>query len=1131
LTYKWTRKCKPVICGSVEKEDWPVLDSPECITDLSPQAKRDLLARLLREEIRQSNSFPLSFAQQRLWFLNQLEPDAPFLNVLAATHLSGSLNEAALEQSLNGVIRRHEALRTAFVVAEGQPVQVIAPVLKIELLIIDLCEIPKSGRENQTQRLVALEARRPFDLAKGGLVRATLLRFDATDHVMLLATHHIVSDGWSLVVLINELSTFYAAFSAGQPCLLPELPIQYADFTMWQRRWLQGDELERQLKYWKARLAGAAVLELPTDRPRPAVQTFRGKVQTLALPQDLSESLKTLSKRQGVTLYMLLLAAFHTLLFRYTNQVDISVGTPLANRNRKELEGLIGFFVNTLVMRADLSGNPSFEDLLARVLAVALEAYTHQDLPFEMLVDELQPQRDLSRNPLFQVFFALQNARITSVTFPNLVLTPLEAGTKTAAFDLALSMADLKQGLLASIEYNTDLFDDATIHRMLGHFHTLLEGIVADPKQRLLDLPLLTEAERHQLLLEWNDTRADYPGDLCVHQLFEAQVKRTPYAVAVKFGNEQLSYRALNQRANQLAHYLNDMGVGPEAPVAICAERSLELVIGLLGILKAGAIFVPIDLTYPRDRQTFMLMDCRASVLLTEQRLIGHLPDSAVRVVCLDDRDALAGSSTTDPIHRVGPANTAYLVYTSGTTEEPKAVMVEHGNLTSVLCASKEQFGFTSKDIMPCMASFSFDIFLFELLNPLLAGGTSILLSHSPPDLDKLIEVLDQVTVIHAVPGLMRQIVNAVTAIGIKERKCRNLRMIFVGGDLVSPNLLEDLELAFPESAIRVLYGPTEGTIICSSHLFSGCLQTAKHVIGKPLNNVVLRLYGRDQNLAAIGVPGEIYIGGKGVSRGYLNRPELSGEQYVVIDNLRFYKTGDWARYLPDGKIEFLGRIDDQVKIRGYRVELRELEVVLGQHPAVCEAVVVGLEDVAGDRRLIAYLVPDRKRPPAIEELRVFLQERLPAYMIPSGFVMLEALPLSSNRKVDRRALPAPDWSGTELARPFVAPRSPLEEIMAGIWIATLRLERVSVYDNFFELGGHSLLAMQVISRVREAFQVALSMRSIFENPTVSGLAVAVVQKLAEDANSSEPDQIIAEIEQLSDRQARSAIQRTQMSE
>lgn len=1102
----------------------PVLHSPNDLTNLSREAKRDLLARLLREEVRHANSFPLSFAQQRLWFLNQLDPDASLYNMVAAARLTGPLNVAALEQSLNAVIARHEALRTTFEAADGQPVQVITPILKTALLTIDLQAFPGPERETRTQRLVALEARRPFNLARGALVRATLLHLDETEHVLVLALHHIVSDGWSLDVFIRELAALYAACSEGQPCLLPELPIQYADFAVWQRQWLQGEVLERQLKYWKARLADAAVLELPADRPRPAISSFRGQVQTLPLPRGLSESLKTLGQRKGVTLYMLLLAAFQTLLFRWTNQNDVSVGTPVANRIRKELEGLIGFFVNTLVLRADLSGNPRFDDLLVKVRAAALEAYAHQDLPFEMLVDELQPQRDLSRNQLFQVFFVLQTARMTSVTFAKLILTPVEVDKKTAPFDLALSVADLPQRLMASLEYNTDLFDAATIQRMLAHYRALLEGIVADPGQRLLDLPLLSEAERHQLLLEWNDTRTDCSTDVCVHELFETQVQRTPDAVAVMFGDEQLSYGALNQRANQLAHYLRELGVGPEAPVALCMERSQELVIGLLGILKVGAIFVPIDPAYPGHRQAFMVRDCEASVLLTQKPLLEQLPSGAARVVCLDDDwKAIAGESRANPIHCVGSANAAYLIYTSGTTDEPKGVIVEHGNLASVVRASQAQFGFAANDIMPCMASLSFDIFLFELFNPLLAGGTSILLSHHPSlDLDRLLEILHQVTVIHAVPSLMRQIVNSVRAIGIRNRKYENLRMIFVGGDLVPPAILEDLEHTFPASSIRVLYGPTEGTIICSSHAFSSRLKNVKHVIGRPLNNAVLGLYDRHQNLAPIGVAAEIHIGGAGVSRGYLNRPELTAEKFVMIDNQRFYRTGDWARYLPDGKIEFLGRMDDQVKIRGYRLELREVEAVLEQHPSVRDAVVVVLEDAPGDRRLIVYLVPDRARLPVVDELRSFLQGRLPAYMIPSAFVMLDALPLTPNGKIDRSALPAVQRSRTDL-QPFVAPRGPLERALVGIWATALGLERLGVHDNFFELGGHSLLATQVISRVREAFQVTLPLRSIFENPTVSGLAVAIVQRQAEDASSAVRERIIAEIEQLSDGQARSA--------
>lgn len=1087
---------------------------------------RDLLARLLREEARQSNSFPLSFAQQRLWFFDQLNPHSALYNIVAAARLAGPVNVPALEQSLNAVIARHEALRTTFEIADRAPVQVIAPVLTIPLLIVDLRAFRAAERETELRRLVDANARRPFDLARGPLLRATLLRLDETEHVLALAVHHIVSDGWSLEIFVRELAAFYAACCEGQACLLPELPIQYADFTMWQQQWLQGPVLERQLTYWKARLAGAAVLELPVDHPRPAISSLRGHVLTAALPSCLSDSLKALAQRTNVTLFMLLLAAFQTLLLRCTNEDDIGVGTPLANRNRKELEGLIGFFVNTVVLRTDLSGNPPFDELLARVRAAALDAYAHQDVPFEMLVDQLQPQRDLSHNPLFQVSFALQTKRMASATFAGLTLTPMEVDRQSAPFDLALSAADTQEALLVSLEYNTDLFEATTIQRMLDHYRALLDGIAEDPEQRLMDLPLLAEGERHQLLFEWNDTRSDDDGDLCVHELFEAQVRRTPDSVAVMSGDEQLTYRTLNQRANQLAHYLRTIGVGTDAPVALCVDRSPELVIGLFGILKAGAGVVPIEPAYPSHRQAFMLTDCGAPVLVTRRSLLARLPECAAKTVCLDvDWRVIAEHSPREPIRQAGGADVAYLIYTSGTTDRAKAVVVEHRNLASVLRASQAQFGFTAGDVMPCMASLSFDIAFFELFNPLIVGGTTILLAHEPAlDLDRLLELFDRVTVIHAVPGLMRQIVDALKPVGSPPAHTHgHPRMIFVGGDLVSPALLQQLAQIFPRSTIRVLYGPTEATIICASHSHSSGRDHGKHLIGRPLNNAIVRLYDRRRNPAAIGMPAEIYIGGAGVSRGYLNRPDLTSEKYVAIDGQRFYRTGDCARYLPDGTIEFIGRLYDQVKIRGYRVELGEVEAVLGRHAAVREAVVVADEDATRERRLIAYLVPSRECAIAVDEIRRFLRDRVPAYMIPSAFTILETLPLTANGKIDRRALPAVHCSTPGDAGCFVAPRSPLERQLTGIWTTALGLERVGVEDNFFDVGGHSLLATQVISRVREAFQVALPLRSLFENPTVSQLAVALVQRQAADASSAVVETILAQIEQIADDEARSA--------
>jgi amino acid adenylation domain-containing protein len=1099
-------------------------DFRQRLADLSP-AKRALLELRLKENRLRSftdaaiprrttrDSAPLSFAQQRLWFLDQYEPNSPVYNVPGALRLRGFLDVAALKRSLDGIVRRHEALRTKFSMVEGEPLQVILPSLSVSLSVVYLTDLSESEREDEARHLAAEETRRPFDLAQGPPVRMMLLCLAENEHVLLLTMHHIVSDGWSMGVLHRELSVLYQAFSRGKPSPLPDLPIQYADFAVWQREWLQGEVLEKQLSYWKKQLEGIpAVLNLPTDRPRPAVQSFRGKRQSLELSKELTQGLKALSRKEGVTLYMTLLAAFQTLLYRYTGQEDIVVGSPIANRNRSEIEGLIGFFVNTLVLRSDLSGNPSFRELLGRVRKTVLEAYDHQDLPFEKLVEELQPERSLSHSPLFQVMFVLQNVPNTGVEFEELSVSPVRVGAETAKFDLTMSMHETPKGLSGSLQYNTDLFDDATLTRMLGHCRVLLEGLVANPEQRLSDLPILTEAERHQLLIEWNDTGRDYPKDKCIHELFEEQVERTPDAVAVIFEDQQLTYRELNTRANQLAHYLGKLGVGAETLVGICVECSIDMIVGLLGIIKAGGAYVPLDPSYPKERLAFMLEDTQSAVLITQERLLNRLrPIQNGRMVCLDrDWPTISRQSNSKVDDQSSAESLAYVMYTSGSTGKPKGVAVSH-RAVNRLVMNTDYVELSPADVVAQVSNIVFDAATFEIWGALLNGARLVLIPRdivlSPPAMSKAIE-RHAVTTLFLTTALFNLAVEQIaSALG-------KLQNLLFGGEAADPQRVRRLSAEAPPKRLLHVYGPTESTTFASWYRVRKVASNAITVpIGRPIANTALYILDPYLNPLPIGVIGELYIGGDSLARGYLKRSELTNEKFIPNpygekSGSRLYRTGDLVRYLPDGNIEFLGRIDNQVKIRGFRIEPGEIESVLCQHPAVRDSVVMTREDAPGNKRLVAYVVPNQRPAVSALELRKFLKEKLPDYMVPSAFVILDGLPLTPSGKVDRRALPAPDPSRLEAASRFIAPRTPTEALLAKIWAGVLRLEKVGIHDNFFDSGGHSLLAIKFLSRLREEFQIELPVRSLFESPTMAGLAARIEAEKSRQISSKQGETV-----------------------
>ncbi|MBN3960151.1 non-ribosomal peptide synthetase [Nostoc sp. NMS8] len=1038
---------------------------------------------------------PLSFAQTRLWFLDKLNPNSAFYNIPLALRLVGNLEVAALQQSLQEIIHRHEALRTNFITVDGQPSQIIQIQPDSTVSVVDLqhlstlvlSEAEVTEQEIALQQLAQQQAQRPFDLETEALIRATLVVLSETEHGLLVCIHHIVFDGWSMGVFVQELAALYNAYSQGQPPSLMPLPIQYADFALWQRQWLQGDVLQSQLNYWQQQLKDApALLSLPTDRPRPAVQTFAGAYQEFALSIELTQRLEKLSQEQGCTLFMTLLAAYDTLLYRYTGVADILVGSPIANRDRSEIEGLIGFFVNNLVMRTNLAGNPSFSELLSRVREVALSAYAHQNLPFEMLVEALQPERDLSHTPIFQVMFALQNASISEVELTGLTVSPLMSEGITAKFDLTLIMQNTATGLLGVWEYNTDLFDASTIKRMSNHFVTLLSAIVTNPQEQISQLSLLTEVEQQQLLVEWNNTQVDYPSDKCIHQLFEEQCLSTPDAVAVVFDNQQLTYYQLNCRANQLAHYLRSLGVKPDVLVGICVERSLDMVVGLLGILKAGGAYLPLDPEYPQERLSFMLEDAQVSVLLTQQRLIQRLPEYQAKQVFLDEAwEQIAQNNQDNPITGVKAFHLANVIYTSGSTGRPKGVMVEHKGLCNLAQAQIQTFGLDSNSRVLQFASFSFDASIWEVVMALRSGGTlylgtkDSLLPGKP-----LIEQLRDHCITH--------ITLPPSALAVMPgSELPALQTIIVAGEACAAELIRQWSA---ERNFFNAYGPTEATV-CAT--IAKCTEDDEKIsIGRAIANTQVYILDENLQLVPIGVPGELHIGGVGLARGYLNRPELTQEKFISnpfnnskfkIQNSKLYKTGDLARYLTDGNIEYLGRIDNQVKIRGFRIELAEIETLLGQHGDVQNCCVIAHEGTPSNKRLVAYIVPQKDVTPTTDELLQFLANKLPGYMLPTAFVILESLPLTPNGKVDRRALPDPDLH-QELSD-YVMPNTELERIIAGIWQKALAVEKVGIYNNFFELGGHSLLLVKINQQLQEEFGLELSIVDMFNYPTIHSLS------------------------------------------
>ncbi len=1061
------------------------------------------------ERIKRNGFLPLSFAQQRLWFLDQLTPASAVYNISAAVRLSGSLDLPALEQTFTELLRRHESLRTSFTVLDSQAVQLIAEPQPFRLPLTDLTALGAAEREQMVQRLITEEVNLPFDLSLAPLLRARLLQLSEQEQVLVVTMHHIVSDGWSMGVLIREVAALYSAFSQGQASPLAELPVQYGDYAVWQRERLQGAVLEAQLSYWRAQLQGApAVLELPTDRSRPAVQSYRGGTVKFELGEETTQALNQFSRRAGVTLFMQLLSAWAVLLWRYTGQADVVVGTPIANRNRAETEGLIGFFVNTLALRVRLSGNPSYRELLERVREVCLGAYAHQEVPFEKIVEELQPERELSYTPVFQVMLILQNAPVADVQLPGLRLSQVEGESRTAKFDLTLSLAEAGKEIVGGLEYNADLFDEATVARLAGHFQTLVAAIVAHPERGIADLALLSAAERQQILERWNDTSREYEAR-CLHEVFERQVERTPEARALVSEDEQLSYGDLNRRANQLAHYLQAEGVGPETLVGICMERSVAMIVSLLAVLKAGGAYVPLDPNYPRERLVYMLEDARVAVLLTQDHLEQRLTDYQGAVLRVDrEWERIAAQPVDNPASQVTAENLAYVIYTSGSTGRPKGVLGTHRACINRFEWMWERYPFEPDEICCQKTSLSFVDSIWEIFGPLLRGVPLVLIPEKVvEDPELLLATLagSGVTRIVLVPSLLSAILDVAT-----KAQLPLLRYWVSSGETLSVALAERFRERLGERHLINLYGSSEVCADATYYETPAQLEKRSISIGRPIANTEVFILDALHQPVPAGVIGEIFVGGAGLARGYLNRPDLTAERFLphpfsTAPGALLYRTGDLGRYFPDGNIEYLGRVDNQVKLRGIRVELGEIESLLNECPAVSNCVVMVRQvfkagEPDGDARLVAYVVADQSDGGRPAELRSYLRTRLPEQIIPNHFVMLDALPLMPNGKVDRQALLEFD-STVAAAVGYVAPRNPVEELIAAIWSEVLDVGPMSVADNFFELGGHSLLATQVVSRVRELFKVELALLLMFEEPTVAGLASRVEKAISGGRN------------------------------
>lgn len=1098
--------------------------SPEQHLLTEEEAKEALLALLLAEDgfedvvlptialRREKGPAPLSFAQERLWFLDQLTPGLAAYNIPVALHIKGPLQVTALDQSLNEIVRRHEALRTTFDMLDDQPVQVIAPRRSTTLALSDLRSLAPGAREREVARLTVQEAELPFDLASGPLLRTHLLQLDDQEYCLLLTIHHIVSDGWSMSLLYREMAILYQAFASGNCSPLGDLAVQYADFAAWQRSWLEEEAQKGHLEYWRQQLGDApASLQLPTDRPRSALQTFSGGVESLILSTPLTTALKTLSLREDATLFMTLLAAWQTLLFRYTEQDDICVGTFIAGRNHAEVEGLIGFFINNLVLRTDLSGNPGFRQLLERVRQVTLDAYAHQDVPFEKILQELEWKHDPKITPLFQVMLILQNIPEPLLEIPGLAIHETGTWSTRANFDLALWVVEAQDHLRMSLQYNTDLYDAQTIQRMLQHLHVLLQGIVADPLRRLGDLPLLTDEEQQLLLAQWRTGDNEGNVERCLHHFFEEQARIAPHAIALIWEQRHFTYTALNQDANRLAHYLRGLGVGPETRVGVCLPRCALFIIGLLGILKAGGAYIPLDPVYPQERLSLMMDDAQIAILLTQTTLLPELPACSGRVICLDtDWPVIEREISSDPRNTTVAQHLAYIIYTSGSTGKPKGVEIAHGTIVRFIEAARDAYAFVPGDRVLQFCSLSFDTSIEEIHTSLASGATLVL--RTDEMLSSIAFFLKQcrqwgITVLDLPTAFWHEMVADLenTAHSFPPA----LRLVLLGGERVEPaKVARWQQWAPPHVCLVNTYGPTEATVVSTLHTIEAApLSDPGYAIplGQAIPHVRLAILDYTQQFAPTGVWGELAIGGDNLARGYLGQPALTAEKFIpdpLGDGARLYRSGDIARLLSDGTLEFRGRRDDQVKLRGFRVELSEIEHALQIYPSIKDAVVRVYEQGTGDKALVAYIVWQPAHPSTINELRTHLKALLPDYMVPAGFIILERLPQLPNVKVDYNALPLPDEALTATPATLVEPRDALELQLVQIWEECLHVHPISITDNFFELGGHSLLAVRLLSQIQKRFSRHLPLALLLQQATIEQFAPLLRQQPDSHASS-----------------------------
>ncbi|MCD4691529.1 MAG: amino acid adenylation domain-containing protein, partial [Calditrichales bacterium] len=1084
-------------------------DISKRLSNLSPE-KLELLRKKLKKEgkavkkdviVKRQNQadYPMSAAQKRLWFLNQLDPESAFYNIPSALRLKGSLNVPVLEKSINEIVKRHEVLRASFHIDDkGEAQQIISGELIVPLNQLDISDIPADKTEAKVQQLLKDKAAAVFKLDQAPLMRVSLIKLNSGEYVLIINMHHIIADGWSIGVFIQEVIMLYQAFAANLASPLKDLKLQFFDYAQWQEDRQNEEVINKQLSYWTEYLKGMpARLELPVDHPRPSLASYKGKQHIFSVGKELTGKLRKLTKENNVSLYMTLMSAFQTFLYKFSNQDDFGVGAPIANRNRKEIEEIIGFFVNTIVLRANFTKDITFLDLINRVRNDVLEASANQDVPFEKIVETILPKRELSVSPLFQVMFDLQKAPLQSMKLKELTLEIVDIEIEVAKFDLLFIMLEYEDDIKCTLEYNTDLFDTVTIERIAGYFSTLLTNIVRNPAGFISDLSLISVEEKNYITSHWNKTQTNYPFNYCVHELFEKQANLTPQSIALSFEGTELTYAELNSRTNQLARYLKRSGIGPDKLVGLYTERSIESIIAILGILKAGGAYLPLDPEYPLDRLKFMLNDAQSTIILTQSHLKERLPVENISILCLDiDWDKFKDEKKENLHNTAIPENLIYVMYTSGSTGIPKGVSITHKSVVR-LVKNTNYVKFSKDDKFLQLAPISFDASTLEIWGSLLNGAKLIIMPPGKPSLQELADKIinNKVSFLWLTAGLFHLMVDE------QLDAIKTVRQLLAGGDVLSVRHVNKLLQRFNNHTFINGYGPTENTTFTCCHPMETVEKIDKSVpIGRPISNTQTYILDRYFHTVPIGSPGELFIGGVGLARDYYNRPNLTAEKFVPNPfsdkpGKRLYKTGDLVRYLADGNIEFLGRIDQQVKIRGFRIELGEIEALLRKHSALKDAVVIAHEDMPGDKQLAAYIVPQQiSEIPDNETLRLLLSEKLPDYMIPAFYIPIDKVPITPNGKVDRKALPAPDKERFSSKKDYVPPRTELEKLLIETWQEILGIDKIGIYDNFFDLGGNSLKAAVFANRLQKELDEVVHVGAIFKAPLIAELAMYIAE-------------------------------------